>query len=77
MRLAVANLHRPGSPLRSSLLSLGTALTLLVACAIVVGALLQAIDETIPKQAPALVMYDISGDQLDEVIDTVRQSAGC
>lgn len=76
LRLAVANLHRPGSPLRSSLLSLGTALTLLVACAIVVGALLQAIDDTIPKEAPSLVLYDISSDQRDAVVDLVQQTPG-
>jgi putative ABC transport system permease protein len=62
--------------LRSSLLSLGTALTLMVACAIVVGALLQAIDDTIPKQAPGLVLYDIFNDQLAEVSTTVRQTQG-
>jgi putative ABC transport system permease protein len=76
LRLAVANLHRPGSPLRSSLLSLGTALTLLVACAIVVGALVQAIDDTIPKEAPSLVLYDISSDQRDAVVDIVQQTPG-
>jgi putative ABC transport system permease protein len=76
LRLAVANLHRPGSPLRSSLLSLGTALTLLVACAMVVGALLQAIDDTIPKQAPSLVLYDISSAQHKAIVDTVQQTPG-
>ena len=76
LRLAVANLHRPGSPLRSSLLSLGTALTLLVACAIVISALVKAIDDTIPQQAPALVLYDISADQRDAIIDTVRNTPG-
>jgi putative ABC transport system permease protein len=68
LRLAVASLHRPGSPLLTSLLSLGSALTLLVACALVVAALLQAINNTIPDQAPALVLYDISKDQRDNVI---------
>jgi putative ABC transport system permease protein len=76
LRLAVANLHRPGSPLRSSLLSLGTALTLLVACAIVAGALVQAIDSTIPKEAPSLVLYDISSDQRDAVVDIAQQTPG-
>ncbi|MGB5707391.1 MAG: FtsX-like permease family protein [Arenicellales bacterium] len=68
LRLAVASLHRPGSPLLTSLLSLGSALTLLVACALVVAALLRAINDTIPDQAPALVLYDISKDQRDNVI---------
>ena len=58
-RLALANLHRPGSPLRATLLSLGSALTLLVACSIVVAALLHALNDTIPERAPSLVFYDI------------------
>lgn len=76
LRLAVANLHRPGSPLRLSLLSLGTALTLLVVCAIVLGALVQAIDNTIPKEAPSLVLYDISSNQRDAVVDIAQQTPG-
>lgn len=72
LRLAVANIQRPGSPLRTTLLSLGSALTLLVACAIVVGGLLRAINDTIPEEAPALVLYDISEDQLDGVVNALR-----
>ena len=59
LRLALANLYRPGSSLRPSLLSLGSALTLLVASALVVMALLETIEDTIPERAPALVFYDI------------------
>ncbi len=73
LRLALANLHRPGSTLRATLLSLGTALTLLTACALVVAALLLAIDDTIPEQAPALVFYDISDDQREFLRDTLRE----
>ena len=73
LRLAVASLHRPGSPLLTSLLSLGSALTLLVACALVVAALLQAINNTIPDEAPALVLYDISKDQRDNVIAAMAE----
>lgn len=64
-RLALANLHRPGSPLRATLLSLGSALTVLVACSIVVAALLHALNDTIPERAPSLVFYDIPTAQLD------------
>ncbi len=67
LRLALANLHRPGAPLRAALLSLGSALTLLVACTLVVAALLRAINDTIPEEAPALVFYDISSAQLADV----------
>jgi putative ABC transport system permease protein len=72
LRLAVANIQRPGSPLRATLLSLGSALTLLMACAIVVGGLVRAINETIPEEAPALVLYDIADDQLDGVVNALE-----
>lgn len=67
LRLALANLHRPGSALRTSLLSLGSALTLLVVCTITVSAIIETITGTIPEQAPALVLYDIAADQHDPV----------
>jgi putative ABC transport system permease protein len=76
LRLALANLHRPGNALRSSLLSLGSALTLLVACTLVVVSLLRSVNETIPQQAPGLVLYDIFSDQLDAVSDAIKQSPG-
>ena len=74
-RLALANLHRPGNPLRSALLSLGSALTLLVACTLVVAALLRTINATIPAESPALVLYDIGSSQLPAVRDAVAASA--
>ena len=76
LQLAMANLHRPGSPLRTSLLSLGTALTLLVACTLVVGALVRTISATIPAESPALILYDISSDQLAGVTDAISLSPG-
>ncbi|MDH3321190.1 MAG: ABC transporter permease, partial [Betaproteobacteria bacterium] len=72
MRLALANLYQPGSPLRASLLSLGSALTLLVASTLVVAALLRTVNETIPERAPALVFYDIPAPQLGEFRERVQ-----
>ncbi|WP_238942183.1 ABC transporter permease [Marinobacter sediminum] len=66
-RLALANLHRPGSPLRATLLSLGTALTLVVACTLLVTTLLRALETTIPAESPALILYDVFPDQMEEV----------
>ena len=74
-RLALSNLHRRGSPLRPSLLSLGTALTLLVTCALVVGALLRTINETIPERAPALAFYDIAASQIDGFRELIAPTA--
>jgi len=75
LRLALANLHRAGNPLRSALLSLGSALTLLVVCTLVVAALLRAIDTTIPAQSPALVLYDVGSSQLPAVRKAVTDSS--
>ena len=75
LRLALANLHRPGNPLRSALLSLGSALTLLVACTLVVAALLRTINATIPEESPALVLYDIGNSQLPAVRDAIAASS--
>jgi len=76
LRLAVANLYRPGSPLRTALLSLGSALTLLVASTLVVSALLRTIDETVPAHAPALVFYDVPATEVEAFRRLVAQSAG-
>jgi len=76
LRLAVANLHRPGTPLRTSLLSLGSALTLLVACTLVVSSLIRTVNNTIPEESPALILYDVSGSQLEPITAMIEQFAG-
>lgn len=73
LRLAMANLHRPGTPLRASLLSLGSALTLLVACTLVVASLLRTLNSTIPEESPALVLYDIANTQVESVSNAVAE----
>ncbi|WP_434049093.1 ABC transporter permease [Marinobacter salarius] len=64
-RLALANLHRPDSPLRATLLSLGTALTLVVACTLMVTTLLRALETTIPAESPALILYEVFPDEME------------
>ncbi|WP_067560745.1 ABC transporter permease [Halofilum ochraceum] len=76
LRLALANLHRPDSPLRVMLLSLGTALTLVVACTLIVATLLRALETTIPEQAPALILYDVFPNQMDTVRSGLRDLDG-
>ncbi len=72
LRLAMAGLQRSDSPLRAALLSLGAALTLLVACTLVVTSLLRAVNETVPMNAPALVFYDVQTDQIPLLQDTLN-----
>jgi putative ABC transport system permease protein len=75
LRLALAGLQQPHSPMRMALISLGTALTLLVACTLVVMALLRMVNETVPAQAPAMVFYDIQPEQLSVVGEVLRSVA--
>ncbi len=72
LRMALTGLYRPDSPLRPALLSLGSALTLLVASTLVVLALLTTIEETVPERAPSLVFYDIGAAQKDDFEVLVR-----
>jgi putative ABC transport system permease protein len=67
VHLALANLHRHGSALRVSLLTLGSSLTLLVACTILISSVLETIAETVPEESPDLVLYDVAPDQYRDV----------
>ncbi len=75
-RLALANLQQPASPLRPALLSLGSALSLLVACTLVVTTLLRTVNETVPANAPALVFYDVQTEQIALLREILQASPG-
>ena len=76
LRLAMAGLQRSDSPLRAALLSLGAALTLLVACTLVVTSLLRTVNETVPANAPAMVFYDVQTEQIPLLQDTLKAQPG-
>jgi putative ABC transport system permease protein len=76
LQLALAGLQQPYSPLRPALLSLGSALTLLVACTLVVVSLLRTVNETVPANAPAMVFYDVQTEQIDTLRETLQASPG-
>jgi putative ABC transport system permease protein len=76
MQLALAGLQQPHSPLRTALLSLGSALTLLVACTLVVMTLLRTVNDTVPANAPALVFYDVQTEQIPLLNESLQASAG-
>lgn len=63
LRLGIANLHRPGNRTAGIMLSLGLALSVLVAVAEIEGNLRHQIDERLPQQAPAFFFIDIQNDQ--------------
>lgn len=59
LRLALANLHRPGAQTSALVVALGLALTLFVTLAGIQTSLDAEIDRTIPKQAPNLFALDL------------------
>ena len=64
LRLALANLHRPGAPTPIVMLSLGLGLTVLVATALIEGNLREQLTSRIPKDAPAFFFVDIQSTQM-------------
>ena len=73
LHLALANLHRHGSALRVSLLTLGSSLTLLVACTVLISSLLETIAETVPEESPDLVLYDVAPGQYQAVSEILER----
>lgn len=71
LRLAVANLHRPGAPTSSVVVSLGLGLTVLVTVALIEGNLSNQLNDTLRGEAPGFYFIDIQPDQaeaFDEVV---------
>jgi len=64
LRLALANLHRPGAPTPTVILSLGLGLTVLVAVALIEGNMSRQVQDEIPEDAPAFFFVDIQPDQI-------------
>ena len=64
LRLALANLHRPGASTPIVMLSLGLGLTVLVATALIEGNLREQLTKRIPADAPAFFFVDIQSTQM-------------
>jgi putative ABC transport system permease protein len=76
LRLALANLHRPGAPTPIVMLSLGLGLTVLVGTALIQGNLRDQITSRIPKDAPAFFFVDIQSSQIDDFRKAVAAVPG-
>lgn len=59
LRLALANLHRPGAPTASLVLALGLCLTLLVAASSLRGNAASHLRDTLPAAAPDLILLNL------------------
>jgi putative ABC transport system permease protein len=65
LRMAIANLYRPGAPTRQVVVSLGLGLTVLVAIALVEGNMNRLVSESLPEAAPSYFFIDIQPGQTD------------
>ncbi len=76
LRLALTNLHRPGAPTGTVVLSLGLGLTVLVCVALIEGNMSRLVQDTLPEDAPAFFFVDIQPDQLEPFVETVTAIPG-
>jgi putative ABC transport system permease protein len=76
LRLALANIHRRGSPAGSAVFSLGLGLTVLVIVALVQANLSRLVAETVPAEAPAYFFLDLHPDQVEEFTGLVDSLPG-
>lgn len=76
MRLALANLHRPGAPTPAVMLSLGLGLTLLVTVSLINGNITGEIANDLPGRAPSFFFVDIQSDQSAALEKLVRATPG-
>ncbi|MDX1605748.1 MAG: FtsX-like permease family protein, partial [Candidatus Competibacterales bacterium] len=76
LRLALANLHRPGAPTPSVVLSLGLGLTVLVAIGLIEGNMNRQIQDSIPEQAPSFFFLDIQSSQIEGFRELVNDVPG-
>jgi putative ABC transport system permease protein len=76
LRLALANLYRPGAPTAGIVASLGLGLTVLVAIALVEGNIADTIDERLPEEAPSFFFIDIQPEQVSAFDQLVAATPG-
>jgi len=65
LRLAISNLHRPGSATISAVLSLGLGLTLLLTLMLIDRNLVQQLGKDLPDKVPSFFFVDIQRDQIE------------
>jgi putative ABC transport system permease protein len=76
LRLALANIVRPGAPTASIVVALGVGLTVLVTTALVQGNIAQQVANRIPNVAPSFFFIDIQSQQVAAFDDAVRGAPG-
>jgi putative ABC transport system permease protein len=76
LRLALANIVRPGAPTASIVVALGVGLTVLVTTALVQGNIAEQVGSRIPGVAPSFFFVDIQSHQVGSFDTAVRNTTG-
>ncbi|MBT5263324.1 MAG: ABC transporter permease, partial [Rhodospirillaceae bacterium] len=76
LRLAMANLYRPGNPTTSVVLSLGLGLSVLVCIALLEANLNAQINGELPDQAPSMFFIDIQPTQTEQFSAIIEAQDG-
>lgn len=74
-RLALGNIHRPGSLTPTVVLSLGLGLTLFVTIGLIDGNLTRELQRSLPDKAPSFFFLDIPRDRSEGFTDLVAETA--
>jgi putative ABC transport system permease protein len=74
-RLALANLHRPGSQTRALVIALGLGLTLFVTLTAIQTSINTEIRQQVPERAPSFFVLDIPRDGADQLTEMVNKAA--
>lgn len=75
LRLALGNIHRPGSLTSSVVLSLGLGLALLVSLALIDGNLRNQISANLPDKAPDFFFVDVQQTEYEPFLETLKEVA--
>ena len=76
LRLALANLHRPGAHTGMVIMSLGLGLTVLVTVTLIEANLESQITRSLPNRAPSYFFIDIQNNQVDDFENAVASVPG-
>ncbi len=76
IKLAVANLHRPGNRTRDMMVSLGMGLAVLIAIGLVETNFRHELDERVTSEAPTFFFLDVQKDQYDAFRKSIAEVPG-
>ena len=76
LRLALANIHRPGALTPSVVLSLGLGLALLVTLTLIDSNLRRQLTQSLPKSAPSFFFVDVPSNDVERFNAFIKQNSG-